>query len=336
MMKNTTLAILGAGSWGTAVAIHLAQSGQRVLLWGRSPEHVKSMAESRENQRYLPGIKFPESLIPEANFQTCTQQADELIIAVPSHAFADVLPQLPNKLTGLAWLTKGIDPKKHQCLSQLISARWGNTFPMAAISGPSFAKEVANGLPTALVIAGNESQYLHKLRDTLHHVNLRVYLSHDLIGVQCAGAVKNVLAIACGISDGLNYGANAKAALITRGLAEMGRLGMALGASPDTFMGLAGLGDLVLTCTDNQSRNRRFGLLLGQGQEIKKAEQSIGQVVEGKYNASQVCTLAQTYALDLPICQAVDNLLQGQVSAEQAAQSLLARPPREEEAWWSP
>jgi glycerol-3-phosphate dehydrogenase (NAD(P)+) len=335
-MTNTTLAILGAGSWGTAVAIHLAQRGQRVLLWGRNPDHVQSMTKLRENQRYLPDIQFPASLIPESSLETCIKQADDIIIAVPSHAFADLLTQLPNQLSGLAWLTKGIDPKKHACLSQLISDRWGDTFPMAAISGPSFAKEVANGLPTAMVVAGNESTYLHEIRDKLHHSNLRVYLSHDLIGVQCAGAVKNVLAIACGISDGLNYGANAKAALITRGLAEMGRLGMALGASPDTFMGLAGLGDLVLTCTDNQSRNRRFGLLLGQGQEIVEAEQSIGQVVEGKYNAAQVCALAKTYDLELPICQAVDSLLQGHTNAEQAAQSLLARPPRDEEAWWSP
>jgi len=335
-MTNTTLAILGAGSWGTAVAIHLAQRGQRVLLWGRNPDHVQSMTNLRENQRYLPGIKFPASLIPESSIEACIKQADDIIIAVPSHAFADLLTQLPNQLSGLAWLTKGIDPKKHACLSQLISDRWGDTFPMAAISGPSFAKEVANGLPTAMVVAGNESTYLHEIRDKLHHSNLRVYLSHDLIGVQCAGAVKNVLAIACGISDGLNYGANAKAALITRGLAEMGRLGMALGASPDTFMGLAGLGDLVLTCTDNQSRNRRFGLLLGQGKEIADAENSIGQVVEGKYNAGQVCALAKTYGLELPICQAVDSLLQGHISAGEAAQSLLARPPRDEEAWWSP
>jgi len=335
-MTNTTLAILGAGSWGTAVAIHLAQRGQRVLLWGRNPDHVQSMTNLRENQRYLSGIKFPASLIPESSIEACIKQADDIIIAVPSHAFADLLTQLPNQLSGLAWLTKGIDPKKHACLSQLISDRWGDTFPMAAISGPSFAKEVANGLPTAMVVAGNESTYLHEIRDKLHHSNLRVYLSHDLIGVQCAGAVKNVLAIACGISDGLNYGANAKAALITRGLAEMGRLGMALGASPDTFMGLAGLGDLVLTCTDNQSRNRRFGLLLGQGKEIADAENSIGQVVEGKYNAGQVCALAKTYGLELPICQAVDSLLQGHISAGEAAQSLLARPPRDEEAWWSP
>lgn len=335
-MTTTTIAILGAGSWGTAVAMHLAASGQRVLLWGRDPGHVKNMATSRENQRYLPGIKFPPSLIPEANLETCITQADDIIIAVPSHAFADLLTQLPTQLSGLAWLTKGIDPKEYACLSQLVAERWGDTFPMAAISGPSFANEVANGLPTALVVAGNESDYLHKLRDDLHHHNLRVYLSHDLIGVQCAGAVKNVLAIACGISDGLNYGANAKAALITRGLAEMGRLGMALGASPDTFMGLAGLGDLVLTCTDNQSRNRRFGLLLGQGKEILDAEKSIGQVVEGKYNAGQVCALAKTYSLELPICQAVDALLQGHTSAEEAAKNLLTRPPRDEEAWWSP
>ena len=335
-MEKTTLAILGAGSWGTAVAIHLAQQGQRVLLWGRNPDHVQNMAKSRENQRYLPGIRFPASLTPEANLKTCLKQANNIIIAVPSHAFADLLEQLPNQLPGLAWLTKGLDPKKHAYLSQLISERWGATLPMAAISGPSFAKEVAQGLPTAMVIAGNESDYLHEIRNQLHHSNLRVYLSHDLIGVQCAGAVKNVLAIACGISDGLNYGANAKAALITRGLAEMGRLGIALGASPDTFMGLAGLGDLVLTCTDNQSRNRRFGLLLGQGHAIMDAEQSIGQVVEGKYNAAQVCSLAKKYFLELPICQAVDSLLQGHISAEKAAQSLLKRPPRDEEAWWSP
>lgn len=335
-MTNSTLAILGAGSWGTAVAIHLAQNGRPVLLWGRDPDHVKSMTQSRENQRYLPGISFPASLMPEPSLDTCLNNADDIIIAVPSHAFADLLPKLPQKIKGIAWLTKGIDPKTHACLSQLIANRWGNTCPMAAISGPSFAKEVAKGLPTAMVVAGNESDYLHKIRDALHHNNLRVYLSHDLIGVQCAGAVKNVLAIACGISDGLSYGANAKAALITRGLAEMGRLGMALGASPDTFMGLAGMGDLVLTCTDNQSRNRRFGLLLGEGKEIQEAEQSIGQVVEGKYNAAQVCALAKTYGLDLPICQAVDSLLQGKTTAKNAAQSLLSRPPRDEEAWWSP
>ena len=330
MAKHTTIAILGAGSWGTAVAMHLAQNGQRVLLWGRDAHHVLTMQTSRENQRYLPGIPFPASLEIEAQLETCFEQATFLILATPSHAFKGLLHQLPRTIKNLAWLTKGLDPQTNQCLSELVAKRFGKNFPMAVISGPSFAKEVAKNMPTALVVAGNDTTYMQHLHNSLHHTNLRVYLSDDLIGVQCAGAVKNVLAIACGISDGLNYGANAKAALITRGLAEMTRLGLALGASPETFTGLAGLGDLVLTCTDNQSRNRRFGLLVGQGQAIPDAEKSIGQVVEGKHNASQVCALANTHQLELPICHEVNALLQSHITPTQAVQNLLNRPPKQE------
>ena len=329
-MTTSTIAILGAGSWGTAVAIHLAQIGHRVMLWGHHPQHIHDMLTTGRNSRYLPDAPFPPSLTPTVSLDECLSQASHVIIAVPSHAFAGILSQLKNVTAGLGWLTKGIDPASHKLLSQLVAERFGETFPVAAISGPSFAREVAQSLPTALTVAGNDSVYLQTMRSLLHGNNLRVYLSDDLVGVQLCGAVKNVLAIACGISDGLNYGANAKAALITRGLAEMTRLGICLGAKQETFMGLAGVGDLVLTCTDDQSRNRRFGLLIGQQVELLDAEKRIGQVVEGKYNAAQVCALAQRYQVEMPICSTVNALLQGKINAEQAVQNLMSRPPREE------
>jgi glycerol-3-phosphate dehydrogenase (NAD(P)+) len=329
-MKKTTIAILGAGSWGTAVAIHLANCGNRVLLWGHRVEHVQDMKSARCNQRFLPKVTFPANLNLESNIDVCLKSAALVIIAVPSHAFAEILTQLPQSLSGLAWLTKGVDPSSHKLLSELVSERWATDFPIAVISGPSFAREVAQFLPTALTIAGNNSSYSESLRDLFHHNNIRTYLSDDVIGVQLCGAVKNVLAIACGISDGMNYGANAKAALITRGLAEMSRLGTALGAKPETFMGLAGVGDLVLTCTDDQSRNRRFGLKLGQGLGLQQAEDQIGQVVEGKHNAAQICALASQYQVEMPICNVVNSLIQGNITTEQAVLNLMSRPPKEE------
>lgn len=330
-MKTTTIAILGAGSWGTAVAIHLAESGHRVLLWGRDPAHIKEIEKQRANTRYLPKVAFPKTLIATAQLSQCIHEATHIIIATPSHAFASILKELPDSLKSLSWITKGIDPQSQTFLSQLVLARFGAQFPIAVISGPSFAKEVAQHLPTALVIASNDSTYANTIRNIFQQKTVRAYLSQDVIGVQLCGAVKNVLAIACGISDGLLYGANAKAALITRGLAEMTRLGIAYDASPNTFMGLAGAGDLVLTCTDNQSRNRRFGLLLGQGVAIDDAEEQIGQVVEGKYNAAQVCALAKEKHIELPICEQVNALMQGKITASEAAQELMKRPLREEE-----
>lgn len=327
--KHSSIAVLGAGSWGTAVAIHLAKSGFPVKLWGHNLQLIQTMMVKRCNHRYLPDHTFPETLEPTGDLQACLY-ADELIIAVPSHAFSSLLNQFYHKPTRLAWLTKGIDPTSHQLLSQIVHAKWGEALPVAMISGPSFAQEVAQGLPTALVVAGNDLSYLQSVQQLLHHQAIRVYLSHDLIGVQLCGAVKNVLAIACGISDGLAYGANAKAALITRGLAEMTRLGTALGATAETFMGLAGVGDLVLTCTDNQSRNRRFGLQLGKGLSSFDAEQTIGQVVEGKHNASQVCALATKHQIDMPICSEVHALLEGLIDAPNAVANLMSRPARKE------
>lgn len=329
-MNNKTIAILGAGSWGTAVAIHLSQIGHRVLLWAHNPQHIALMTESNANSRYLPEIKFPATLIPTADLNQCLREADYVIIAVPSHAFAGLLAKINEPLQGLAWITKGIDPSSHQLLSDLVAERFGPEFPVAMITGPSFAKEVARFLPTALTLASNNLTYQKNIQQLLHHSNIRVYFSDDLTGVQICGAVKNVLAIGCGISDGLGYGANAKAALITRGLAEMSRLGLSLGAQGDTFLGLAGVGDLVLTCTDDQSRNRRFGLLLGQNVGITEAEQQIGQVVEGKSNAAQVCALAEQVQIEMPICEQINALLQGKISAKEAVHNLMSRPAKEE------
>lgn len=328
-MKSSTIAILGAGSWGTAVALHLAQSGYPVLLWGHNSEAIREMQKKRCNQRYLPDIPFPETLTPIANLEDCLQQADEIIIAVPSHAFGGLIKRLPKPKTGLAWLTKGIDPVTRKLLSQLVTDQWSD-IPFAVISGPSFAREVAKSMPTALVVAGLNNQYLTTISSLFHHNNIRIYQSNDPVGVQICGAVKNVLAIACGVSDGMNYGANAKAALITRGLAEMSRLGMSLGANQDTFMGLAGVGDLVLTCTDDQSRNRRFGLLLGKGRNVHDAMAAINQVVEGRHNAEQVIALAAEHAIDMPICHEVNALIKGKITADEAVKNLMNRPPKAE------
>lgn len=325
-----TLAILGAGSWGTAVAIHLAHSGNRVLLWAHDPSHVQEMTETHENSRYLPSLPFPDSLTPTTDLNASIAKADYVIVAVPSHAFKTLLGQMIKPAQGLIWLTKGIDPDSHLLLSQLVAQHWGEDYPIAILSGPSFAKEVARLLPTAVTLASNNAALQKSIQQVLHQNYLRVYVSHDLIGVQICGAVKNVLAIACGISDGLGYGANAKAALITRGLAEMSRLGSKMGAKKETFLGLAGVGDLVLTCTDDQSRNRRFGLLLGQGHSIPEAEEKIKQVVEGKYNSAQVCLLAKQYAVDMPICMQVNALLHTQLTPEQAVLNLMTRSPRKE------
>lgn len=327
-----SIAILGAGSWGTAIAIHLAKAHHHVMLWAHQAEHVLAMKQQRQNIRYLPELIFPSTLEPCADLEQCLLRATIIIIAVPSHAFAPLIKSFSQPITNLAWLTKGLDPDTDCLLSKIVAKKFGNALPAAVISGPSFAKEVAQGLPTALVLAGNQADalYQQQLQQLLHHTNMRVYQSSDLIGVQIGGAVKNVLAIASGISDGLGYGANAKAALITRGLAEMTRLGQCLGANIKSFHGLAGLGDLVLTCTDNQSRNRRFGLCLGQGLNLLQAEKHIGQTVEGKDNAKQVYRLAQRFEIDMPICLQVYLLLTGAIGAKQAAVDLIRRNMTEE------
>lgn len=328
MIKNVPqqISVLGAGSWGTAVALALAFKGHQVILWARNLEHVEDMQHHRCNKRYLPDVKFPINLQITHDLNQALNSPN-ILIAVPSHAFSDLITHIDSvPSSGITWLTKGIDPQSHQLLSERVADRWGNNTPMAIISGPSFAKEVAQQKPTALVVAGNQPGICQHWQSLLHSDINRVYTSKDLVGVQLCGAVKNVLAIACGISDGLSYGANSRAALITRGIAEMTQLGLHYGAHADTFTGLAGVGDLVLTCTDNQSRNRRFGLYIGQGKSIQKAVDEVQQVVEGLYNAEQVYALAKSKNIDMPICQAVHHVLKGKCSAEEAAKQLLQRP----------
>lgn len=327
--KNIT-AILGAGSWGTSVAIHIARGGFPVLLWGHTEKHVELMKKERENSRYLPGIRFPDSLDLSSNLDEVIEKADEIIIAVPSHAFTQLISKLPKNIKAISWLTKGVDPDSKQLLSERALEHWGPELEIAVITGPTFAKEVAANLPTALTIVSHSQKLQERLMKLLHHNNMRPYFSRDLIGAQLCGAVKNVLAIACGISDGLGFGANARAALITRGLAEMKRLGIALGADVTTFSGLAGMGDLVLTCTDNQSRNRRFGLMLGEGFTAQEAVDKIQQVVEGQHNASQVCDIAKKHQVDMPISQQVDAILKGKIAAAEATEQLMQRPTHEE------
>jgi len=323
-MKNTVpykIAVLGAGSWGTAVAMALANQGHSVLLWARSIEHIAK----GQNERYLPGIPFAKTLDVSDDLEKALT-AEYVLIAVPSHAFLSLLDKMPKlPKTGIAWLTKGVEPQSHRLFSHIIEEKYGPT-SMAIISGPSFAKEVAQQKPTGLIIAGNNNHFQTQWQKLLHSEFNRVYLSDDLLGVQLCGAVKNVLAIACGISDGLTYGANARAALITRGIAEMTQLGRKMGAKDSTFSGLAGLGDLVLTCTDNQSRNRRFGLYLGQGMSLAQAEKEVQQVVEGLHNAKQVVSLAKTYQIEMPICEAVHSVLNGSQTPQHAAKALLQRP----------
>lgn len=328
------IAVIGAGSWGTALAMQLARNGHTVNLWGRQIDDV----QARENQRYLPGITFPETLHYTDDMAAALQSADWVLLAVPSHGFADNIDAILSccaqhnieisQYAGIAWATKGLQQGKllHHVLVEKISP----DYPFAIMSGPTFATELAKNLPTALTVAGNQPVFIQTVTEALHGGHFRAYSSTDYIGVQIAGAVKNVLAIAAGASDGLGFGANARTALITRGLAEMTRLGIPLGAEQETFMGLAGLGDLVLTCTDNQSRNRRFGLALASGQSAAEAKAEIGQAVEGEKTTNEVYSLAQSLDIEMPITEQVWQVLNQQKPLRAAVDELINRPNKAE------
>lgn len=322
------VAVLGAGSWGTALAILLSQRGQSIRLWGRNPERIAEMSQQRINTRYLPQCPFPDSLSVTSELKEAISGVQDILIVVPSHAFRELIEELSPLIdyqTRLAWATKGLDPTTGKFLHDVVREIISWSIPKAVLAGPSFAAEVAQNLPTAITIASQDSTFSNDLVERFHTPTFRPYLNTDIIGVQISGAVKNPLAIAAGISDGLGYGANARCALITRALAEMSRLGMALGGKMETFMGLAGLGDLVLTCTGSQSRNWRFGYALGQGQPIDTAERDVGQVVEGKQNAIIVAKRAQELGIEMPILEQVSNVVQGQITAAEAVQALLMR-----------
>lgn len=329
------IAVLGAGAWGTALAIHLARVGHAVSLWSHSEESAKQLRTARENQRYLKGCPFPQSLQVSANLQKCVADADGILLVVPSHVFRDVLlqlePLLPKTRPHIAWATKGFEPDSLLLLHKVAKQVLGQEAPLAVLSGPTFAQEVAHGLPTAMVSASKELDEAEFWAQAFHHDNFRIYTQNDVVGVEIGGAYKNIMAIATGVSDGLGLGANARAALISRGMAEMMRLSQALGGQSETMMGLAGLGDLVLTCTDDLSRNRRFGYQLAkEGAQVDEVIASIGQVVEGVKAVRAVQQLAERLALDLPIMQQVYLLVEGEITPQQAAQALLARDGRAE------
>lgn len=307
---KTSFLVIGAGSWGTALALVLARNGHEVTLWGKDNAHHKMQLE-RENHTYLPGIKFPDNLTVVEHLSNALSTAEHTLIAVPSHAFEEVLKHLSPMLKqkeGIIWATKGLNHDA-RLLHEVAKDYLGTNFPMALLTGPSFAKEVAEGLPTALIIATNNSEYGKRMQEAFKAPYFRVYLSDDLVGAELGGAVKNVLALAVGIAQGLGFGTNTRAALITRGLAEMMRLGDALGAKRETLTGLSGLGDLILTCSDLKSRNLRFGVLLGEGLSKEAAIQQIGQVVEGFHTTKLVYQLAQQHKVRMPITIEIYRIL---------------------------
>jgi glycerol-3-phosphate dehydrogenase (NAD(P)+) len=323
-----TVAVLGSGSWGTALAVHLARTGHRAILWGIETDELTAMARDRTNRRYLPGIELPDGVEIEHGFERAVAQADQLLLVVPSHAFREVLQRVKPVLRPgqrVAWATKGFELATGKLPHDVAREVLGPGVPTAVLSGPTFAKEVGAGLPTAMTVASSDETYAMALARGLSGPNFRVYASNDMVGVEVGGATKNVLAIGAGISDGLGFGANTRVALITRGLAEMMRLGVALGADKDTFMGLAGLGDLVLTCTDDQSRNRRMGLALAAGKSSAQALQEIGQVVEGVLAAKAVREVARRVGVEMPISEAIYRVLYEGLAPRDAVVTLMLR-----------
>jgi len=328
-IKKQKIAVVGAGSWGTALACLLVDNGHEVTLWGRNEQHVSSMQTDRSNQRYLPEFTLPTALKITSDLKALCKGHDVFLMVIPSRAFHNVLMEMVsygvNESSLLFTGTKGFDSNSLALLSDVIIDTVGDKVNVGTITGPSFAKEVMGRLPTALTVASNNIDTSNHISALFRNAYTKVYTNNDFIGVQVGGAVKNVLAIACGISDGLGFGSNSKAALITRGLAEITRLGLAMGADKETFQGLSGMGDLVLTCTDNKSRNRQFGLAIGAGKTLKEASSAIGQEVEGMVTSVEVSKLAKKFKVDMPICQQVYRILHESVSPKLAVTELLNR-----------
>lgn len=329
-MDKQSVAVLGAGAWGTALAMHVAQAGHQVVLWSHDARHATALSEQRENKRYLPGCLLPDALQVTASLSDALQSAQSILVVVPSDVFESVLlqvkPLISEQINHLAWATKGFEPGSQKLLHQIAQQVLGDRIGLTVLSGPTFADEVAKGLPTAMVSASEVDAEASYWADLFHFGAFRMYTQNDIAGVEVGGAYKNIMAIATGLSDGLGLGANARAALISRGMVEMMRLGQALGAQPETLMGLAGLGDLVLTCTDDLSRNRRFGKQLAKtGASAQQVMDEIGQVVEGVKAVKTVKALAQRLKIDLPIMEQVYLIVTERATPKEAVQALLAR-----------
>jgi glycerol-3-phosphate dehydrogenase (NAD(P)+) len=331
--NDAPIAVLGSGSWGTALAIHFARTGKPTRLWGRDTAHQEAMRTEGRNAQYLPDAPFPPLLTITTDLAATLVNVTDVLIAVPSHGLRALLEQIrPHLKRGMrvAWATKGFERGTGLLPHQVAREVLGDGHSFAVLSGPTFAREVGQGLPTAMTVASPDPEFAEALVQDLSSSNFRAYLSTDIVGVEVGGAVKNVLAVGAGLSDGLGFGANTRVALITRGLNEMTRLGVALGAKPETFMGLAGLGDLVLTCTDNQSRNRRFGLLLASGATPEAAQREIGQVVEGYPAALLLREVARRANVVMPICEGLCRILFDGADAANVVRAMMRRPQRAE------
>jgi glycerol-3-phosphate dehydrogenase (NAD(P)+) len=330
--RQQPMAVIGAGSWGTALAIQLTRAGLPARLWGRDTGQLHAMNRLRCNQRYLPDAAFPQALEVAADLRAVLDGVRDVLVVVPSHAFRPTLELVGRHLSRdarVAWATKGFEITSgllpHQVAREILGAR-----PVAVVSGPTFAKEVGAGLPTAMTVASRDAAFAKALATRLSGPSFRAYTQSDIVGVEVGGAVKNVIAIGSGIADGMGFGANTRVALITRGLAEMMRLGVKLAAVRETFMGLAGLGDLVLTCTDDQSRNRRLGLALGRGRTLQEAQSEIQQVVEGILASRAVCAVAERLSVEMPICREIYRVMHEGKPVRDAVQELMGREMRSE------
>ena len=332
MANSRPVTVLGAGAFGTALAIQLSRRGAPAYLWGRDATVMATLQESRENPRYLKGCAFPAQLTATADLARAVGDSGDLLIATPSPALRESCERLRPLVQpgqGIGCACKGLEPGSGALAHEVIGSVLGG-HSIAVVSGPTFAKELGLGLPTAVTVASADAAFATRLAEAFHGDGFRAYTSSDVIGVEIGGAAKNVLAIAVGIADGLGLGANTRAAMITRGLNEITRLGTAIGAQPETLMGLAGLGDLVLTCTDNQSRNRRYGLQLGQGRTAEQAAASIEGVVEGVRAAPEVLRLAARYKVELPLLEMAGAVIAGKVTPVEALKRLAERPLRAE------
>ncbi len=326
------ITVFGAGAWGTALASSLA-AHHRVTLWARDTAQIEAMRATRHNQRYLPDVELPANLVLDTDFCVALRDAELLILAIPSAALRPTLQRILESVPlhaekpAIVWLCKGFEAETallpHQVASEILPA----DMPCGVLSGPSFALEVAKGLPTAVVLASVDEAFAQRTALALHHPRLRVYASTDITGVEVGGAVKNVMAIAAGVCDGMNLGNNARAALITRGLAEISRLGLKMGGLPETMSGLSGAGDLILTCTGDLSRNRRVGLLLAQQNSLQDILDKLGHVAEGVYAVREVYRLSQRLDVNMPICEAVYRVLYEHVPVNEMVVNLLNRAP---------
>ena len=325
------IAVLGAGAWGTALAIHISHQHQ-VSLWARNAGHVSGMRKARANPLYLGDFKFDDNLQVEDELGAAIEDADLILSVVPTAGFRDILKALKKlgSTQPVIWAHKGLEPQSAKLPHEVALAELGNEQHWGALSGPSFAAELVRGLPTAVTLAANDANFALEAANLIHGKNLRVYNSTDVVGVSVGGAVKNVMAIAAGISDGMGFGNNARAAMITRGLAEITRFGVALGAKTETFMGLAGAGDLILTCTGQYSRNREVGLQLASGKSLDDVLKGLGHVAEGVNTAREVMRRADSMGIEMPITYEVNQALTRGKSAREAVTDLLSREQKSE------